>query len=79
MPETIHPPDEAQLVARAIRAYRWNDIDHRQATVQKHDGITYVVLDPSPPRPVIFKRARSGQLRRHHNPPAALIAAEEVS
>lgn len=77
MPEIIHPPNEAQLVARALRAYGGNDVDHRQATVQSVAGMTYVVLDPRRPRPVIYRLRSDGAIYRLSSPPSELTV--EVS
>jgi hypothetical protein len=78
MPQIIHPPDEPQLVARALRAYGRNDVDHRTVTVQEHAGRVYVVLDSSPPRPVIYRLRSDGAIYRLATPPAELTNGETL-
>lgn len=73
MPEIIHPPDEAELIARAIRAVRAHGVDHRTATVQTHDGRRYVLLPRPRLRAIVFRHHNSGQLRRMTRPPGELI------
>lgn len=73
MPDIIHPPNEAELIARAIRAARSPGVDHRTATVQVHDGLRYVILPRPRFRAIVYRQQNSGQLRRLTRPPAALI------
>ena len=76
MTTLVHPPDEPQLVARALRAYGGNDIDHWAAEVHQIAGRQYVVLDPSEDRHVIYRVMANGLLRRLIQPPPELLTGD---
>lgn len=74
MPEVIHPADESQLIARAVRAWGLPTVLIREATVQQLAGRRYVVLPRDGCAPVVYRIDTNGALRQMLRPPSELTA-----
>lgn len=78
MPNETHPPDEAYLVGRAIKAAgrRW-PIDHRRSAVRELAGLRYVVLVTHPPETrLVYRVHNNDRLRQMIDPPPELLGGE---
>lgn len=75
MPEAIHPPDEALLIGRAVRAYGSPAIRLADVAIRHLAGRDYVVLPLADGRePVVYRIRPDRTLRQMIAPPPELVS-----
>jgi hypothetical protein len=63
MPKDIKPADDAQLIARAVRASGSFGVIIQDATVTELAGKRYVVLPRADCAPFVYRHYQNGELR----------------